>query len=66
MSKVSVNPEDNTGVDSTVGALGAILPFFTATKAEDLAAKLAQVALQRADSTPKDLSAAEKKENPIA
>lgn len=37
-SKIAVNSEANTGLDSVNSLLGTILPYYSATKAEELAA----------------------------
>lgn len=43
-TKISVNSEANTGLDSVNSLLGTALPFYKATKAEELAAEAADSA----------------------
>jgi len=58
-SKISVNSEANTGMDSVNSLLGTTLPFFKATKAEKLEAERDQNDLARG--TQQQMSAADKK-----
>jgi hypothetical protein len=44
-SKIAVNSEANTGLDSVNSLLGTVLPFYKATKAEELAAASTEAAL---------------------
>lgn len=63
-SKISVNSEANTGLDSVKGLLDTTLPFFRATKAEKLAAESAksvEAASARITAVKNELSAADKK-----
>jgi len=63
-SKISVNSEANTGLDSVKGLLDTTLPFFRATEVEKLAAESAQsveAASARITAVKKELSAADKK-----